>query len=65
MTRVGLAPGPPASVRLRRFSGGEFPVKLGDAPGGAVSVLRIPADRSDRPWQLRIDADQGARVCRG
>jgi hypothetical protein len=63
VTRIGLAPGPPATLSLRRFAVGEYPVAIGAAPGGSAAALSIPADRSSRPWFLRIEAKQAARVC--
>jgi hypothetical protein len=62
-TRIEVAPGPPASLNLRRFSVEEFPVPTEDAPGGSVMVLRIPRDSSDRPWHLQVEAEQLVRVC--
>jgi hypothetical protein len=62
-TRVEVAAGPPAELRLRRFAAGEFPVEVRDAPGRSTVVLRIPRDRSDRPWRLRVEAEQPVRVC--
>jgi hypothetical protein len=64
LTRIGLAPGPPASFALRRFAVGEYPVPTEGAPGGSVTVLRIPRDRAGQPWFLRVEAAQAARVCR-
>jgi hypothetical protein len=63
-TRIEVAPGADAHLALRRFSDGEFPVLLPPAPGGAVTVLRIPPDPSPRLWYLHVEADQPARVCR-
>lgn len=62
-TRIEVAPGPPASFSLRRFAAGEFPVQTEGAPGGSVSELQIPRDRSSRPWYLHVDAAQLVRVC--
>ncbi len=64
LTRIELAPGPPAAVSLRRFAVGEYPVPIEGAVGGSVTVLRIPRDSSRRPWYLHVDAAQLARVCR-
>lgn len=63
LTRVEVAPGPPAALSLRRFAVAEFPVPTEDAPGGSAVLLRIPRDNSDRPWRLHVDAEQNARVC--
>lgn len=64
VTRIGFAAGPEVSLALRRFAVGEYPLNNRGLAGGSVVVLRIPADRSSRPWSLRIDASQAARVCR-
>ncbi len=63
-TRIEVAPGPAASLALRRFAAGEFPVPLAPAPGGSVTVLHAPRDESPRPWYLRVEAAQRVRVCR-
>jgi hypothetical protein len=64
LTRIGLAPGPPAKLSLRRFATGEYPVLLGEAPGGSVTLLRVPRDGARQPWYLHLEAGQAARVCR-
>jgi hypothetical protein len=64
LTRIELTPGPHADFSLRRFATGEYPVSTEGAPGGSVTVLRIPRDGVARPWWLRVDASQPARVCR-
>jgi hypothetical protein len=64
LTRVGLGPGPDGSFGLRRFAVGEYPVATAAAPGGSVTLLRIPRDPVARPWRLHIDASQAAVVCR-
>ncbi len=64
LTRIELAPGPRAGFSLRRFATGEYPVPTEGAPGGSVTVLRIPRDTSSLPWYLHVDAKQPARVCR-
>lgn len=63
VTRIRVAPGPPAGLALRRFAVAEYPVVLEGAPGASVTELTIPADRSRRPWLLRVEAAQSARVC--
>ena len=62
-TRIEVAPGPAAEVSLRRFATGEFPVPTAGAPGGAVTLLRVPRDAAKRPWHLHVQARQAARVC--
>lgn len=64
LTRIEVAPGPHASFALRRFAVGEYPVLVEGAPGGSVTALRIPRDRAEQPWFLRVEAEQAARVCR-
>lgn len=64
LTRIEVAPGPPASFALRRFAVGEYPVATEGAPGDSVTTLRIPHDSVARPWHLRVEARQPVRVCR-
>lgn len=61
--RIEVAPGEDAELRLRRFATRGYPVETNDIPGGAVTLLGIPADESTRPWWLRVDAEQRVRVC--
>jgi hypothetical protein len=62
-TTVYVAPGPPATLALRRFAVDEFPVALEGGYGGSSTVLAIPRDTSPRPWYLHVEARQPARVC--
>jgi len=62
--QIEVAPGPPATLALRRYTTNEYPVPLDSVPGDSVEVLRIPADRSRHPWRLRVDATQHVRICR-
>ena len=62
-TAIELPPGNSAKIRLRRFARAEFPL-ASTATGGTVTLLRIPADAAPQPWLLRVDAAQGATVCR-
>ncbi len=64
LTRIEVPPGPAASLALRRFAVGEYPVLTEGVPGGSVTRLTIPRDRAPEPWILRVEAPQGARVCR-
>jgi hypothetical protein len=63
LTRIELASGPHASFALRRFATGEYPVVIEDAPGGSVTLLRVPRDSAPQLWRLHIEASQRARVC--
>jgi hypothetical protein len=63
LTRVWLAPGPEAELTLRRFATAEYPVDLGSIPGGSMTLLRIPHDRSSQPWNLRMETGQKSRFC--
>jgi hypothetical protein len=64
LTRIEVAPGPRAAFSLRRFAVGEYPVFTEGAPGGSVTLLRIPRDAAKQPWYLHVDASQPVRVCR-
>jgi hypothetical protein len=64
VTRIELAPGPPAEFSLRRFARGEYPVTTEGAPGNSMTLLRIPRDSAAQPWHLQVDASQRALVCR-
>jgi hypothetical protein len=64
LTRIEVAPGPPASLGLRRFAAGEYPIPLEAAPGGSTTLLRVPRDGSQRPWLLRVEAEQHVQLCR-
>lgn len=63
-TTIEIPPGPPATIALRRFATAEFPLVSEGVPGGSTTLLRIPADRSARPWRLQIEAVAEATVCR-
>lgn len=64
LTRVVVAAGAPATIRLRRFAAAEYPLVTEGIPGASTTLLRIPADGSSRPWRLQVEATQGASVCR-
>jgi hypothetical protein len=64
LTKIELAPGPPAAFTLRRFAVGEYPVATEGAPGDSVTAMRIPRDGASQPWSLHVEASQMARVCR-
>lgn len=63
VTKIEVAPGPPAAFDLRRFAVGEFPASTKGAPGDSVTLLRIPRDDAPQPWFLHLEAQQPARVC--
>lgn len=63
MTRIEISPGPEATFKLRRFAASEFPVPTAGAPGGSITLLRIPADRATQRWHLQVEAQQLIRVC--
>jgi hypothetical protein len=65
-TTIELGPGGSGqgTVALRRFAAEDSLVTEGIA-AGSTTVLNIPADLSDRPWQLRVTSPSGAIVCTG
>ncbi len=61
---IVLSPGPPGSLSMRRFAAENYPVELEDAPGGAVTRIRIPRDTTRQPpWRLLVESRQTAHVC--
>jgi hypothetical protein len=52
-----------SQVSLRRYAS-TFPVTLGALPAGRPELLRIPMDRSARPWSLMIDGGGPVTACR-
>ncbi len=61
---IELASGGVGTVSLRRFAPPEDPgVGVARIVGGATVLLRIPRDRSSRPWTMRLEAAQAASVC--
>ena len=52
------------AVALRRYASGSFPVALGTLPAGHAGLLRIPADRSARPWSARLSGGGHVTACR-
>jgi len=63
LSRIELAGGGLATIRLRRFSRG-YPLVSEGVPGGSTTLLRIPADAAARPWQLQVETAQGVALCR-
>jgi hypothetical protein len=64
MTTIELGSGGEGTVRLRRFASEEYPLSTGGLAPGSTTRLYIPRDRIRRPWQLLVEADRGATVCR-
>jgi hypothetical protein len=54
--------GADVEVMLSRFAAG-FPVSLGPLPAGVKTELQIPADRSERPWNLGLRGAGPVRLC--
>jgi len=63
-TTVELPPGRRATLLLRRFAA-TYPLAVRNVPAPSTTTIRFPPDGAERPWRLRIDANQGARVCDG
>jgi hypothetical protein len=51
-----------ADLRLRRFAD-EFAIGAGTLESGEAEEIRIPADRSTRPWQLGVTSRADVLVC--
>ncbi len=64
LTRVEVAPGPPAEIAMRRFATEEFPVPIAGGEGDSTTVVTVPRDRAKTPWYMHVEASQTARVCR-
>jgi hypothetical protein len=60
---VLTANGPGTQVSLRRYASASFPVQLGTIAPGTPELLRIPADRSTRPWSARLTGGGGVTAC--
>ena len=52
------------SVDARRYASGSFPVSLGTLPARAPRQVRIPADRSSKPWLLELSGGGRVTACR-
>jgi hypothetical protein len=50
-------------VALRRYASTTFPIALGGLPAGRRELIRIPADRSSRPWTLELTGTGEVSVC--
>ena len=55
--------GGPATIRLRQFATGSFPVDVGTLAAGTSAMITIPADLSQRPWFLRVEASRPVTLC--
>jgi len=64
-TTIHFRSGGEASVQLRRFASGEYPLRSVGIAGNSTARLFIPRDRSDRPWLLGAEPARGTLVCRG
>jgi hypothetical protein len=64
LTRVEVAPGPPAEIAMRRFATEEFPVPIAGGEGDSTTVVTVPRDRAKPPWYMHVEASQTVRVCR-
>ncbi|HEX5526372.1 MAG TPA: hypothetical protein VFX44_04120 [Solirubrobacterales bacterium] len=64
-TTIELGPGGSGTVSLRRFATGTYPLVTEGVPASSTTHLYIPRDQSTRPWQLLVQAPQGALVCQG
>jgi hypothetical protein len=61
---VLTASGSGTQVSLRRYASGSFPVALGTLAPGAAELLRIPTDRSPKPWTAQLSGGGRVTACR-
>ena len=61
---VLTAGGSGTQVSLRRYASGSFPVALGTLAPGAAELLRIPTDRSPKPWTAQLSGGGRVTACR-
>lgn len=55
---------PITGIELRRYATGAFPVQLpATIRPGQAAELRIPRDRSDVPWRMRLRTQAAATLC--
>jgi hypothetical protein len=59
---VALRSSSPQELSLGRFSE-SFPVQLGTVEPGRWQQLRVPTDRSSRPWLLRLSGEGKVTLC--
>lgn len=62
-TTVELGTGGNGTISLRRFATGSYPLVTEGVPPDSTTRLYIPRDNSPRPWQLLVQAPQGAHLC--
>jgi hypothetical protein len=62
-TLIRLGPGSAAIVQAQRFATGSYPLAVGGVDGGTQSALEIPRDRWQRPWRVRLYANQRVSIC--
>jgi hypothetical protein len=69
---VRVAPGTPAELQLRRFASAYRFLRQGNPPAGYHSprlaagkamTLKLPQDRSNVPWQVRVIGGRHVRLC--
>jgi hypothetical protein len=53
-----------ARVSLRRYATESFPLAVGPLPAGRPELLRIPPDRSRRPWTVGLTGAGRVSICR-
>jgi hypothetical protein len=63
LTRIGFPAREGGTIRLRRFATTRYPL-LSKGTSGSWALLQIAPDQAGRRWRLRVDAAQGATVCR-
>lgn len=63
INRIEVPPGGEATLALRRFAVGEYPVPVATSAGDETILLRIPRDKASQPWYLHAEAEQPVRVC--
>jgi hypothetical protein len=63
-TTIHFRSGGEASVRLRRFASGEYPLRSVGIAGSSTTRLFVPRDRSRRPWRLGVEPARGTLVCK-
>ncbi|HET7120258.1 MAG TPA: hypothetical protein VFI17_03280 [Solirubrobacterales bacterium] len=57
-----IVPSRDSEVLVRRWAD-EFGAKLGEARGGRMVAVRVPADASSVPWRISLSAGGSVEVC--